>query len=82
MNGKTALLGQKADPEVDEITVDGRPLTQEGQKRYLMLNKRAAMSARSLTKKGERPSPSSSETAARASIPSGGSTSTPRDCCF
>ena len=39
MNGKTALLGQKADPEVDEITVDGRPLTQEGQKRYLMLNK-------------------------------------------
>ena len=26
MNGKTALLGQKADPEVDEITVDGRPL--------------------------------------------------------
>ena len=39
------------------------------------------MSARSLTKKGERPSPSSSETAARASIPSGGSTSTPRDCC-
>ena len=23
MNGKTALLGQKADPEVDEITVDG-----------------------------------------------------------
>ena len=39
MNGKTALLGQKAAPEVDEITVDGRPLTQEGQKRYLMLNK-------------------------------------------
>ena len=39
VNGKTALLGQKADPEVDEITVDGRPLTQEGQKRYLMLNK-------------------------------------------
>ena len=39
MNGKTALLGQKADPEVDEITVDGRPLTQEGQKRNLMLNK-------------------------------------------
>ena len=39
MNGKTALLGQKADPEVDEITVDGRPLALEGQKRYLMLNK-------------------------------------------
>ena len=39
VNGKTALLGQKADPEVDEITVDGRPLALEGQKRYLMLNK-------------------------------------------
>ena len=39
MNGRTALLGQKADPEVDEITVDGRPLALEGQKRYLMLNK-------------------------------------------
>lgn len=82
VNGETSFIGQKADPEVDEITVDGRPLTQEGQKRYLMLNKPRAMSARSLTKKGERPSPSSSKTAASASIPSVGSTSTPRDCCF
>ena len=39
VNGETSFIGQKADPEVDEITVDGRPLTQEGQKRYLMLNK-------------------------------------------
>ena len=75
VNGKTALLGQKADPEVDEITVDGRPLTQEGQKRYLMLNKPRGYVCTLSDEKG-------SETAARASIPSGGSTSTPRDCCF
>ena len=51
MNGKTALLGQKADPEVDEITVDGRPLTQEGQKRYLMLNKPEGVVSASRDKK-------------------------------
>ena len=39
VNGETSFIGQKADPEVDEITVDGRPLALEGQKRYLMLNK-------------------------------------------
>ena len=39
VNGETAFIGQKADPEVDKITVDGRPLAQEEQKRYLMLNK-------------------------------------------
>ena len=74
VNGKTALLGQKADPEVDEITVDGRPLTQEGQKRYLMLNKPRGYVCTLSDEKGRK--------TARASIPSGGSTSTPRDCCF
>ena len=39
VNGETSFIGQKADPEVDEITVDGRPLALEEQKRYLMLNK-------------------------------------------
>ena len=39
VNGETSFIGQKADPKVDEITVDGRPLALEGQKRYLMLNK-------------------------------------------
>lgn len=39
VNGETAFIGQKADPDSDHITVDGKPLSREGQKRYLMLNK-------------------------------------------
>ena len=39
MNGETAFIGQKADPDSDRITVDGKPLSQKGEKRYLMLNK-------------------------------------------
>ena len=39
MNGETAFIGQKADPDSDRITVDGKPLSREGEKRYLMLNK-------------------------------------------
>ena len=38
VNGETSFIGQKADPEVDEITVDGRPLALEGEKGYLLLN--------------------------------------------
>jgi len=39
LNGKTAQLGQSADPETDEILVDGRPLPGLQKKVYLMLNK-------------------------------------------
>lgn len=39
VNGAVAALGQSADPETDEITVDGAPLVISGQKRYLMLHK-------------------------------------------
>ncbi len=39
VNGVTAVIGQRADPERDEITVDGRPIARVEQKRYLMLNK-------------------------------------------
>ena len=39
VNGETAVIGQRADPERDEITVDGRPIARVEQKRYLMLNK-------------------------------------------
>ena len=39
VNGETAFIGQKADADADEITVDGKPLGTEGEKRYLMLNK-------------------------------------------
>ena len=39
VNGGTAVIGQRANPERDEITVDGRPIARVEQKRYLMLNK-------------------------------------------
>lgn len=39
VNGKTAHLGDCADPASDTVTVDGVPLVREKQKRYLMLNK-------------------------------------------
>ena len=40
VNGRTAILGDKADPDLDEILVDGKPLIQKTETRtYLMLNK-------------------------------------------
>lgn len=39
INGHPAALGQRADPDRDEILVDGQPLRPEAEKRYLMLNK-------------------------------------------
>lgn len=39
VNGRTASLGDKADPERDEIRVDGAPLTRAEKRTYLMLNK-------------------------------------------
>ncbi len=39
VNGLKAVLGQRADPELDEIRIDGRPLKKAGPRTYLMLNK-------------------------------------------
>ena len=39
VNGETARLGQKADPDRDEILVDGRPLTPRATPVYILLNK-------------------------------------------
>ncbi len=39
VNGETAQLGQQADPETDDIRVDGVPLDREPETVYLMLNK-------------------------------------------
>lgn len=39
VNGETAQMGQKADPEKDRILVDGRALPAGGEKLYIMLNK-------------------------------------------
>lgn len=39
VNGKTAELGQKADPAVDRITLDGKPLPKTERLVYIALNK-------------------------------------------
>lgn len=39
VNGHPASLGDQADPENDRIEVDGRPISMETEKLYLMLNK-------------------------------------------
>jgi 23S rRNA pseudouridine2605 synthase len=39
VNGKIAELGQKADPAVDKITVDGRPIAAVESLTYIALNK-------------------------------------------
>lgn len=39
VNGQRAQLGDRADPDRDQILVDGRPLTPGGERTYLMLNK-------------------------------------------
>lgn len=39
VNGKVAMLGQKADPKKDKILVDGRPIAAAEQLTYIMLNK-------------------------------------------
>ena len=39
VNGRTASLGEQADPERDEITLDGRPVAFRTEKLYLMLHK-------------------------------------------
>ncbi|HJB14165.1 MAG TPA: rRNA pseudouridine synthase [Candidatus Oscillibacter excrementigallinarum] len=39
VNGETAQLGQRADPDRDEILVDGRPLALRGEPVYILLNK-------------------------------------------
>ncbi len=39
VNGLRATLGQTADPDVDEITVDGKPLPITSENVYILLNK-------------------------------------------
>ena len=38
-NGRVCALGESADPDVDEITVDGKPLPGESRHVYIMLHK-------------------------------------------
>ncbi len=39
LNGRIAALGESADPETDEIRVDGKPLPTQSQSVYILLNK-------------------------------------------
>ena len=39
VNGQTAVLGQRADPDRDEILLDGKPLPRQSAAVYLLLNK-------------------------------------------
>ncbi|MGI5977110.1 MAG: pseudouridine synthase [Candidatus Limivicinus sp.] len=39
LNGRTAVLGDRADPHSDLILLDGRPLPSGAEKQYIMLNK-------------------------------------------
>ena len=39
VNGVTAALGRRADPETDTVLVDGKPLPLQEGKKYIMLNK-------------------------------------------
>ena len=39
VNGRIALLGESADPDVDVITVDGKPLPTQSEYMYIMLHK-------------------------------------------
>lgn len=39
VNGKTATVGMSADPDADEILVDGEPVSISTRRRYIVLNK-------------------------------------------
>ena len=39
INGKAASLGDGADPELDQVSLDGKPIISVMKKRYIMLNK-------------------------------------------
>ena len=39
LNGETATLGMSADPDTDEVLVDGEPLTISRRRRYIVLHK-------------------------------------------
>ncbi len=39
VNGRTAVLGDRADPEVDAVTLDGQPVPTSREKVYVLVNK-------------------------------------------
>src|SRR5262249_57823759 len=81
VNGVTITeLGTKADPDADEIKVDGRRIRAETRKRYILLHKpRGYITSRSDPRDG-RPCSICCAGSASTSIPSAGSTTTPKAC--
>ena len=49
VNGKPAILGQKADPEVDEITLDGKIVEARKELLYYVMNKPAGIVTSNVT---------------------------------
>ena len=49
-NGKICQLGDTADPQVDTIIVDGKPLPHAGEKVYILLHKPRGSSFLSMAK--------------------------------
>ena len=74
VNGQTAHLGQRADPDRDEILVDGRPLAPRAEAVYILLNKPRGYVSTLSDERGRR-------TAGAGFIPWDGWTWIPRACC-
>ena len=47
VNGVVATLGQRADPDVDEVRVDGKPLSREDLRYWLLHKPRGVLSTTS-----------------------------------
>jgi 23S rRNA pseudouridine2605 synthase len=81
VNGVPAVVGQSADPETDEMLVNGAPLRPGVHKIYIMLNKPKGYVTTLKDDRDAKTSRSSSGSAVNASGRSGGWTSIPRACC-
>jgi 23S rRNA pseudouridine2605 synthase/23S rRNA pseudouridine2604 synthase len=54
VNGKTAVLGQKADPDVDSIEVDGQVLQARQEMLYYLLHKPKGIETTNATREGQK----------------------------
>ena len=81
INGQPAQLGQRADPDRDDIRVDGHPLAVRPQLVYLMLNKPRGYVTTLSDEQGRPRWRSWWRTPGRGCIPWGGWTWIPRGFC-
>ena len=81
VNGVPAALGQTADPQVDQILVDGKPLPDPQGNVYILLHKPRGFVTTLSDEKGR---PDVAQLVADCGVrvyPVGGWTMIPRDCC-